>query len=167
MTAPIPFSPFADRKNRADTSAADKTGSFLDTPNPSAMTESNPASIHAHMTREERSTNQRTAAAPLPNTARRTPSKPPCAAPRRKSRKKPKNRSTAARYAHGTKFEVGKKRTSSAPETNPAPTTVPTSTSAFLTVPPARDSNVFIRLFYARTKAYFRKKTNFTDFSYK
>ena len=106
-------------------------------PNPSRTVAVMPASILPHMTSELTRTTARKAGANLPNTPASIPSYPPYFLPAWNRRRKHSPNNPAATTAKETNPSLGKKRTNSAPDMKPAPTTVPTSVAVSPAVFPA------------------------------
>lgn len=87
---------------------------------------SNPASIPAAVTKQEHSTKKKTTGAHLPNRSEMQLRYPSCAFPNLKKNATSAHSNMQENNTGIKKAPCGKNRTSSAPEINPAPITVPT-----------------------------------------
>ncbi len=124
-----PFVPFASTATERARPPRERRGER------SGRRESSPASMAAQGMRAKREKAVCAAPAPLPKSASSAPRYPPYFFPRkRQSEEKRQNKNADKRT--GAKYSAdGKKRTSSAPEINPAPIAPPTINSAPRSVP--------------------------------
>ena len=129
LSAAIPFMPLESARQTKSSPAQERSGLKC------GASASKPASIPAQGTKAQRRSAPRTAGAALPKSASVAPRYPPWRLPRARSSAL-NAKYSAAEQSTGKKYDpVRKKRTSSAPDKNPAPMLVPTIKNTVLKIP--------------------------------